>query len=182
MMSLEEIWNPKAMLGYPIHHLRQVGSVSFLQKGLCREDMCAQHYVVRWNYGYYMCKTCYVVCPPGFCFQTVGWLLSCWEHSLSDQVGPCHSEIMNHPYSLFPFWHQQSILEISAGKFFYRFVCPVFILLCTCWQFSSLCNRWLQWRDPNLLISNFNLDSLLSPPLLVAITSLLNKDSSPLFV
>lgn len=69
MMGLEEMYIRKAILGYPIHHLLQVGSVSFLQKGLCREDMCAQHYVVRWNYGNYMYKTCYVVCPQDFVFR-----------------------------------------------------------------------------------------------------------------
>lgn len=46
----EQMWIQNLVLGYPIHHPLQVGSVSFLQtekkkKGLCREDMCAQHFV-----------------------------------------------------------------------------------------------------------------------------------------
>lgn len=37
---------------------------------------------------------------------------------ISDQVGPCHSEIVNESLSLFPFWLRQSILEVAADNFF----------------------------------------------------------------
>lgn len=37
--------------------------------------------------------------------------------------GPCHNEHVNDSQSLCPYWYHQSILEISTGKIFHRFVC-----------------------------------------------------------
>ncbi|RYR27945.1 hypothetical protein Ahy_B01g052018 isoform B [Arachis hypogaea] len=42
-VMLEGILIHNIVMGYPIHPLLQVGSVSFLQKGLYLDDMSAQH-------------------------------------------------------------------------------------------------------------------------------------------
>ena len=152
---MEKILNPKAMLGYPIHHLLQVGSVSFLQKGLCWEDMCAQHYVVRWNL-------------DTICARHVMLFSSPLEILFSDcrvavvtfrtfVVRSCRA-LPQCNYESLPF----VMPFMAAAKRFGEFGWDFFLSVRMSWlyfalyslTFFFLVNRWLQWRDTNLLNSN----------------------------